>query len=442
MGAEIGREGLISTLAAATGVGEANGSQEDEKPGEWFEDKEALENVGSAAVDCIKALRSEVDTPFEPTSNKEHERLLEDIWVAFTGDKSSFKVKTKLWKEFGFQCDEPWTDVRGGGKLSMENLKYFLTHYRDSAISLMKRQKNIMQLRWRENWYPFSTVGVNVTDLVCRVIGVYRREFNVSRRGSSRRTGYKPWVLWRSMVDEEIRRGSEVETRLNVFGEPSPNSAPRPPKWQWGFSEIYCVAFMLLDRNFVECNASYFDFSQVLLKTEEELADALHKTVGKSLQLIKPYLSIYPRSVAPPLPPGPPPVHVIERARDLRKSIPQKFKTTTSMITKSSRKIFNKRLQADAKITPPRGARTVTKSNESKKRELLNALLAPPSPDASGDSFRSKGTNPMTVSSSSIDNQVNKPELTGWSVVGNVSPRSELGIGSNKEYLTTEDMLM
>lgn len=82
----------------------------------------------------------------------------------------------------------------------MENLKYFLTHYRDrsketfihrnptfhliSAIGLMKRQKNIMQLQWRENWYPFSTVGVNVTDLVCRVVGVYRRKFNAPSRSS------------------------------------------------------------------------------------------------------------------------------------------------------------------------------------------------------------------------------------------------------------------
>mmetsp|Transcript_9582 Transcript_9582/g.13387 ORF Transcript_9582/g.13387 Transcript_9582/m.13387 type:complete len:379 (+) Transcript_9582:5-1141(+) len=271
----------------------------DTKECDWFNDKRVLESVGASEIECIKSLRADVDTPFCPDEIESHQRLLADIWTAFTGDRATFKLKSSRWKEFGFQCEDPQTDVRGGGKLAMENLKYFLTHYPDSAMSLMKRQNNIMKLKWRENWYPFSTVGVNVTDLVCRILGVYRRKFNgISNDSNAKLRDFLPWSLWPSLLSEE-----DVRTK-NKYQAPG---APAPPKWQKGFSEIYCVAFMLLDRNFLEHNASYFDFNHVLRMTEEELTIALHKNLGNSLQRIKPRLSIYPRAIRPPPPRGPAP---------------------------------------------------------------------------------------------------------------------------------------
>eukprot|EP00466_Bigelowiella_natans_P021110 jgi/Bigna1/81971/fgenesh1_pg.86_\ len=367
MGAEMGRK---------VGLLELDDSKQLPSSCEWFEDETVTATMGDLEIECVKALRKELDTVFSPD-------------------------QSKRWKEFGFQCEDPQTDVRGGGKLSMENLKYFLTHYPDSAMSLMRRQSNISKLHWRENWYPFSTVGVNVTDLVCRVLGIHRRQFHgVTSSKKSRQIRWKsftddvtrfinlenwtenheiedlvdfedgdcsfqihldlihetnlesnrdlkPYSLWPSLVAAELegarwgrdkttadrtkekqlkeeeeedvvvvaveskdneggrerRRGVEVKgscSRRNLSqgggggggggrrsrrkqhddngeddGEDDDDddddekqssvlvylSLPPPPKWQNAFSEIYCVAFMLLDRNFLECNASYFDFS-------------------------------------------------------------------------------------------------------------------------------------------------------------------------------------
>uniref|UniRef100_A0A7S3YN95 ELMO domain-containing protein n=2 Tax=Lotharella globosa TaxID=91324 RepID=A0A7S3YN95_9EUKA len=277
----------------------AGGEGTDSKGCEWFEDETVLQTADKDEIECVKALRAEVDTRFDPEEIKDHERLMADLWVLFTGDRDSFKLKSKRWTEFGFQCEDAHTDIRGGGKLAVENLKYFLAHYPDSAMGLMRRQNHIMQLHWRENWYPFSVVGVHVTDMVCRVFGVYRRSFggDVSKQTSWRLRNLRPCDLWPMLVNAETDPSS-------FFGA---EKAPSPPKWQRGFAEVYCVAFMLLDRNFVRHNASYFDFRHVIQVTEQELTEALHEHKDKSLTRIKPYLSIYPRAVPPPAPTGPRP---------------------------------------------------------------------------------------------------------------------------------------
>jgi len=392
MGAEMGRK---------VGLLELDDSKQLPSSCEWFEDETVTATMGDLEIECVKALRKELDTVFSPDQVKAHENLLKDIWTAFTGEPHTFQLKSKRWKEFGFQCEDPQTDVRGGGKLSMENLKYFLTHYPDSAMSLMRRQSNISKLHWRENWYPFSTVGVNVTDLVCRVLGIHRRQFHgvTSSKKSRQIRDLKPYSLWPSLVAAELegarwgrdkttadrtkekqlkeeeeedvvvvaveskdneggrerRRGVEVKgscSRRNLSqgggggggggrrsrrkqhddngeddGEDDDDddddekqssvlvylSLPPPPKWQNAFSEIYCVAFMLLDRNFLECNASYFDFSHVICVTEEELTMALHQHISKPLDRIKSFLSIYPRAIRPPPPPGPAPEFIRQR---------------------------------------------------------------------------------------------------------------------------------
>lgn len=249
---------------------------------------------------CVRNLRAEVGTKFDPTEVKEHESLLRDIWQLFTGETNTFKITSGRWRDFGFQCDQPHTDVRGGGKLAVENLKYFLEHYPYTAQSMSRRQCKISQADVKnEKWYPFSTVGVNITDMVCRVTGIHSRGVSSGSNSplAAALRGLRPSNLWQILVDEEAERDV-------CYGNPA---AAAPPQWQKGFAEIYCIAFMLLDRNFRQLGASYMDFSNVLLITERQLTKGLHGVVGEPLQKLKVELQVFPRAKPPPLPPGPRP---------------------------------------------------------------------------------------------------------------------------------------
>ncbi len=66
-------------------------------------------------------------------------------------------LKTLKWIDIGFQADDPTTDFRGGGSLSLINLLHFLRSYEADALECLKTS------RTQGSNYFFACAGINIT---------------------------------------------------------------------------------------------------------------------------------------------------------------------------------------------------------------------------------------------------------------------------------------
>ena len=75
-------------------------------------------------------------------------------------------VKTAQWKEMGWQGENPGTDFRAAGLISLEHLLYLGREHPDVFFRLMLKQDGV-----RSEWeYPFAVAGVNVTHMLAELL--------------------------------------------------------------------------------------------------------------------------------------------------------------------------------------------------------------------------------------------------------------------------------
>jgi hypothetical protein len=67
------------------------------------------------------------------------------MWKVFYPHEP-FALHSELWKEDpGFQHSAPESDVRGGGKLAIPQLLYFLEMYPQTAVKIARRQRALRE---------------------------------------------------------------------------------------------------------------------------------------------------------------------------------------------------------------------------------------------------------------------------------------------------------
>lgn len=115
----------------------------------------------------IGHLQQEVATTFQATS-KEHEALLysyfKEAIPAVTGsDHQTVPAgrRDKRWKLLGFQDEDPRTDFRGGGLLSLKCLIWMMRMDGPRVASLIHESTGQGKLG-PEQWYPFAAAVINV----------------------------------------------------------------------------------------------------------------------------------------------------------------------------------------------------------------------------------------------------------------------------------------
>ena len=180
---------------------------------------------GPTPVETVKLeeLRSWLGAEF----SEEHEGLLERLWCgchrALGEEPPKFERFDWKWTSFGFQREDPISDLRGGGVLALRNLVYFLETQPSfaAAILVSRRAKDVHV----PGFYPFAAAGINVTRLVADFLNEY-------------------WPL--------------------LLGDDS-------------FHKAYAVAFRLVDRIFDKRNATYMQFNGVLKEAKDILRKALEK---------------------------------------------------------------------------------------------------------------------------------------------------------------------
>ncbi|KAK4470101.1 hypothetical protein MN116_005686 [Schistosoma mekongi] len=89
-----------------------------------------------------------------------HSELLSRLWSCL-GPQSEHSPHSKMqWTLLGFQTNNPGTDFRAMGVLSLENLVYFSESHTKLAQSILAASNH------PKKWYPFAVTGIHLTKLL------------------------------------------------------------------------------------------------------------------------------------------------------------------------------------------------------------------------------------------------------------------------------------
>ncbi|CAL9207328.1 unnamed protein product [Musa hybrid cultivar] len=183
--------------------------------------------------ECLHKLQCRVDVAYE-SSKKEHQETLRTLWYAAYPGVKLHGLISEQWKEMGWQGKDPSTDFRGGGFISLENLLFFARRYPKSFQDLLRKQEGNRALCE----YPFAVAGINVTFMLIQMLDLQV-------------VAAKP----RSIVGAIF---------LNLLSEND-----------WAFDILYCIAFKLMDQQWLAMHASYMDFNTVMKSTRRQLEQEL-----------------------------------------------------------------------------------------------------------------------------------------------------------------------
>ncbi|XP_042507948.1 ELMO domain-containing protein A-like isoform X3 [Macadamia integrifolia] len=170
-----------------------------------------------AQEECLQRLQSRIDVAYD-SSRPEHQEALRALWHAAFPEEELHGLISEQWKEMGWQGKDPSTDFRGGGFISLENLLFFARNYPKSFQNLLQKQEGDRSM-WE---YPFAVAGVNITFMLIQMLGLQ---------------AVKPRMLIGAIF---LKLLSENESAFDL---------------------LYCIAFKLMDQQWLSMRASYMDFN-------------------------------------------------------------------------------------------------------------------------------------------------------------------------------------
>lgn len=190
-------------------------------------DKLLLPSFSPLQEERLRVLQQRLQVPFDGSLAK-HQDALKQLWRLAYPDRELPALKSELWKEMGWQGSDPSTDFRGGGYISLENLIYFAKMYPEAFQNLLHKR-----VGKRAEWeYPFAVAGINISFMLAQMLDL--------------QSG-KPTTI----------AGVRF---LELLGEDD-----------MAFDKLYCVAFQMMDAQWLVKRASYMEFNEVLKSTRVQL---------------------------------------------------------------------------------------------------------------------------------------------------------------------------
>ncbi|WOK96322.1 hypothetical protein Cni_G05029 [Canna indica] len=175
----------------------------------------------------LRSLRQRLEVQFDG-SRLEHQDALRQLWCLSYPNRDIPPLKSELWKEMGWQGCDPSTDFRGGGFISLENLIFFAKNYPAPFQTLLHKTEGK-----RADWeYPFAVAGVNISFMLIQMLDL-----------QSVLPSSKAGVCFLELLGEDEK----------------------------AFDNLYCVAFRMLDAQWLAKRASYMEFNEVLKSTRVQL---------------------------------------------------------------------------------------------------------------------------------------------------------------------------
>jgi hypothetical protein len=231
-------------------------------------------------------------TIVNPEADPAHMLLLKKLWFSFYPDEktarallndtrnhgeealgkeqalsndASFSVDHSLWKRVGFQRTCPVSDIRGGGELSLQCLVFFATRYPQQCQFMSDRQRLRRRNRGMQKGYPWAAAGINVSRMVAECVELTGPMGSKGKYENSRQSQN----YWDMLCFGCCKEVTQIAPETAVIS----------------FAEIFCVAFQLVDAMFVDVDAGYMDFNEILAKCKDKLKHAFSQkgvnTVGK-----------------------------------------------------------------------------------------------------------------------------------------------------------------
>ncbi|KAF5832807.1 ELMO/CED-12 family-domain-containing protein [Dunaliella salina] len=192
----------------------------------------------------VQDLRNAASERYDETV-AEHRDSLKRLWEhAFPATPFPSDIKSPLWKEMGWQGEDPGTDFRGSGVLGLQNLLYMAENHPDTFRVLLNKSNGP-----RADWeYPFACAGTNLTFVLAESL-----ELKPGNRASAPAASQWPF-------SPAAKGFALLLKRMDGLA---------------AFSEVYCAAFRLLDYLWLESKASYMDFNKVLDTVKHQVLNAL-----------------------------------------------------------------------------------------------------------------------------------------------------------------------
>ncbi|XP_057984871.1 uncharacterized protein LOC110634970 isoform X2 [Hevea brasiliensis] len=186
-----------------------------------FKRKRTCERVGINLThlqeERLKRLKHRMKVYFD-ASRPDHQEALRALWSATYPDRELHGLISDQWKEMGWQGRDPSTDFRGAGFISLENLLFFAKTYSTSFQHLLKKQEGK-----RSAWeYPFAVAGINITFMIMQMLD----------------------------LDASKPRTFVTSVFLHMLSEN-----------EWAFDLLYCMAFVVMDKQWLGRNATYMEFN-------------------------------------------------------------------------------------------------------------------------------------------------------------------------------------
>ncbi|KAK9188146.1 hypothetical protein WN944_019545 [Citrus x changshan-huyou] len=204
----------------------------------------------------LRYLRQRLEVPFDG-SQVEHQDALKQLWrLAYPGRELP-PLKSELWKEMGWQGTDPSTDFRGGGFISLENLIFFAKKY--PVCPFLEIDMDLFYLKQLRFYY-----------LLLEVVGRDSFQRLLHKQDGTRAEWEYPFAVAGINISFMLIQMLDLQS-----GKPSSSAGIRflelLEKDEMAFDNLYCVAFQMMDAQWLAKRASYMEFNDVLKSTRAQL---------------------------------------------------------------------------------------------------------------------------------------------------------------------------
>ena len=206
-------------------------------------------------LQLLHAYHTDMRTPVRWTE-AQHAELLTRLYSLFAPPSSPFPgTKGEGWKALGFQGEDPTTDFRGMGLLSVHLLVYAGERHNDAV----RRLVDVVSVRH----YPLCAAGVNVVSMLCDLLGLTGKELPFSSTAHS--IAPTPVLFTLPLC--------RVLLRTNAPLVPVTEETLQP------VGELFCCLLRVMDAMTVRLNISYLQFGEVMKALKERVVEVAGQEV-------------------------------------------------------------------------------------------------------------------------------------------------------------------
>ncbi|KAG6494380.1 hypothetical protein ZIOFF_049405 [Zingiber officinale] len=198
----------------------------------------------------LRSLKRRLHVQFD-ASCLDHQNALKHLWQLAYPNSETPPLKSDSWKEMGWQSCDPSTDFRSGGYISLENLIFLGKHY-PNAFQILLHKREGERATWE---YPFAVAGLNISFMLIKMLDLESGNSNPTIRMEAQSI----LVLKGYFVPE--LPSSKARVRFLQLLEFDAEA----------FDHLYCLAFRMLDAQWLARRASYMEFNEVLKSTRIQL---------------------------------------------------------------------------------------------------------------------------------------------------------------------------